>query len=1740
MNILMQLPWFGHDGAMTRDAMEFMHTIVAKAIHSYLASQIKPQYSTRRFFRLDGFEEQTYAEFIRLFEVNDSLIEGQPAQIRSVKEVPGYERYALEEDRSPTWYRNNVPRGYALILIFNARTTDAQSLKDIFPITESVLITKGLEHLITASTQQSGYQLNNKQVQEIKQFVQRFAKHLASPQLHDLVGFLTSVAITLKEEEVAGAIAVSLPHLGLFSASEFARHFDTSRGDRLLRENQRAALLGFRRLEDKELERFEGILDEADFDEDTAHGGLSSEEKRHKIRNFLREVLNRDEQLGVLQIDWREISPVLYKPPRKTKEEKRREVAEALNAALEEHGVNVASLSEGSQDAIQDIIDENEPRPTDIETLLDELGDDLPSQVKRTLKKLRGPNSHQTSDFLAGLVHIAVDLSRAVDIVADTDYRLVVKYAGDLEASASRELAEALFVFHALYGGIEQWVPSITWQLGPFWTYVQNNIDGGDDADDEEQREKVIKKKVEFDVAVESSQEGRLASADLIWLYRSDGPNALTALHLNAAAETQREQGPSIPVYNTCVDGNEISDLDLSRPIASLGTWYVDQSNLRQLLEESLKPNVVDAGWQNILIATQLLEQAWNSFVTNAQSGGLYTGDIPGLLNAYQNWLGVLTSNLKDGRSANYGFRETTKAWIVGHDKFDDWAVVPMLHPLKLQWWIARSNHFNRYLQEIIDNLDDDKITDEKCFQRELSVTFNSGHSPAILALPGNDQRVNYFLPVNEIQGYELYRREDSASIAYGLDPELVTESEGTEAVQTAARDIARIIENYVETYPYVRDGLEVYIVKCRDGSLPGSLAERLEQISRRRKWNLHLNLIVHTTDRGAPLFQRVSEWIKANEQFEEQIPGQYFPQLTVKVMECELEQLFEEVGDTDLVVLADVLAERGQRVQVKSFNEYSDVSHLLDYHPTSRTLMKPFERREQHRSIDLHAFDQPALFRYFYNSQWAAQEGKATDTNTTVQFQLEFSLRDWEHDLNRLHKKFNWVVCYDPTVDRFLLQATCSEAVQVIRYSLGLGPKRRHNLTVSSSRRAQDIVVSRLAANLKQLLPQMPLDYRQQIANRLVQEAKSVSGDIVLRAAGPGAYLNELIGLIVAKTETERRYREQNPHDICAWIYLDDFAHWFGGSKFPDLLFVAVSPREQETPTIHLEIIEAKCVSDANFSSEATDAQRQVAHGVNRLAQVWRPGNGHLDAFYWYDQFHKAFIGNLDIEQNQDAAITAFTNRFSNGNFELDISGHAWAMCYDSNAGVKGELDEGTATIPAANAPSVPLIYHDIGRSGLVKQLQLLTQASQINPPEETWSDKEQEPVSSGSDAQPAPDDNNDQMLLPGDSRQQQPDYSSEEKEELSDDTTDEQATNEITEWMDGKASLLTRSLRDYSINVYPVDSKIADIGPSVVRFKVRLRPGEKLSRLQNIAADLQRMLALESVPIIENVSGTHFIGVDLPHPKPDVISHFDFLHELDIVESSYIPFLVGVTPDGRTVTADLKDLKHLLVSGSTGSGKTIFLYSFLVSLLYQFQHQELFLILIDPKQTDFIFFEDIPHLLGKNVVIESEEAIEELLKLTEQELPARTHQLRDARCRDIQDYNAKYPDSPMAPIIVVIDEYADLVQVLDKKEREHFETQMVRLAQRARNVGIHLVIATQRPSSDIVTSRLKTNLPARIAFRLPSYHDSMTILDQTGAENLLGKGDMLFKREGATERLQGFFVDTHALIRFLRRWTD
>jgi hypothetical protein len=345
---------------------------------------------------------------------------------------------------------------------------------------------------------------------------------------------------------------------------------------------------------------------------------------------------------------------------------------------------------------------------------------------------------------------------------------------------------------------------------------------------------------------------------------------------------------------------------------------------------------------------------------------------------------------------------------------------------------------------------------------------------------------------------------------------------------------------------------------------------------------------------------------------------------------------------------------------------------------------------------------------------------------------------------------------------------------------------------------------------------------------------------------------------------------------------------------------------------------------------------------------------------------------------------------------------------------------------------------------------------------------------------------------------------------------------------------------LKNYGIKAEPVKAELVQRAARFYRFKIMLQPGETISNLKKKREDIARELEAAGEVFIDNIKGTRYVGLDVPFAdivKP--ISLLDNLYRLLEAQGS-LSILAGQQPDGEYQLLDLANAPHMLIAGTTGSGKTIFLYSIIVSLLSKMSADDLELLIIDPKQTDFHFFESLPCLRGNHVLVDAEEALEALEKINAEDKEERTRLIRTANSRDIDSYNAKNPEKRMKRLVVVIDEYADLVQAAElqgKEVRKSFEANLCMLAQRVRNLGIHLVIATQQPRATIVTSSLKAVLPFRVSFRLPSHVDSQTILDRAGAEDLLGKGDMLMQTNSDLLRLQGFFISEDELIDFLNK---
>ncbi|RUM90323.1 MAG: DNA translocase FtsK [Thiomicrospira sp.] len=373
----------------------------------------------------------------------------------------------------------------------------------------------------------------------------------------------------------------------------------------------------------------------------------------------------------------------------------------------------------------------------------------------------------------------------------------------------------------------------------------------------------------------------------------------------------------------------------------------------------------------------------------------------------------------------------------------------------------------------------------------------------------------------------------------------------------------------------------------------------------------------------------------------------------------------------------------------------------------------------------------------------------------------------------------------------------------------------------------------------------------------------------------------------------------------------------------------------------------------------------------------------------------------------------------------------------------------------------------------------------------------------------------------------------------------------------------LLEQRLKEFGVTV---KVEAVQPGPVVTRFEVLPAPGVKVSQINNLSKDLARVLSVKSVRVVDVIPGKSVVGIEIPNDEREVVSFREVISS-DEFQKSKSPLTVALGKDiaGKAVVADIAKMPHLLVAGTTGSGKSVGVNSMILSLLYKSTPEEVRLIMVDPKMLELSVYEDIPHLLTPVVTDMSEAA--NALRWSVYEMDRRYQLMAKLGVRNIAGYNAKVKAAiekgeplidplyqqpanfghelgeqpptlePLPYIVVVVDEFADMIMVVGKE----VEQLIARIAQKARAAGIHLILATQRPSVNVITGLIKANIPTRISFMVNTKIDSRTILDQGGAEQLLGMGDMLFMPPGTgnPKRVHGAFMtdeEVHAVAEFVK----
>lgn len=380
----------------------------------------------------------------------------------------------------------------------------------------------------------------------------------------------------------------------------------------------------------------------------------------------------------------------------------------------------------------------------------------------------------------------------------------------------------------------------------------------------------------------------------------------------------------------------------------------------------------------------------------------------------------------------------------------------------------------------------------------------------------------------------------------------------------------------------------------------------------------------------------------------------------------------------------------------------------------------------------------------------------------------------------------------------------------------------------------------------------------------------------------------------------------------------------------------------------------------------------------------------------------------------------------------------------------------------------------------------------------------------------------------------------------------------------LEAMSRLVELKLKDFGITVEVVS---VSPGPIITRFELDPAPGVKVSQISNLAKDLARSLSVVSVRVVEVIPGKSFVGMEIPNEDRELVTLGEILKSRAYDEmASPLTLALGKDISGNSVVADLARMPHLLIAGTTGSGKSVAINAMVLSLLYKAKPEHVRLIMVDPKMLELSVYEGIPHLLTP-VVTDMKEAAN-ALRWCVGEMDRRYRLMAALGVRNIGGYNRKVKDAidagkpipdptftppelfdpdkpieqptltPLPFIVIIIDELADMMMIVGKKVEEL----IARLAQKARASGVHMLLATQRPSVDVITGLIKANIPTRIAFQVSAKVDSRTILDQMGAENLLGHGDMLYLPPGTSlpTRVHGAFVadhEVHAVVRNLKK---
>lgn len=1050
----------------------------------------------------------------------------------------------------------------------------------------------------------------------------------------------------------------------------------------------------------------------------------------------------------------------------------------------------------------------------------------------------------------------------------------------------------------------------------------------------------------------------------------------------------------------------------------------------------------------------------------------------------------------------------------------EDTVLIPAYHPLRLISYFVKLKHTFDFVDNYITSVETPLIK-EDLFFNDLEQSFTTPYYPEVFRLfdvEGNEQSI---LHISE--AYDDYTILEP--VQNFLDSGQSTDPSSQSAI------LSKVIENYLELNQHKQSSLKVLLHAVNNYDFPVKFMKQLMSLdftSQENNFEIYLNDVDATHIRKMYRAFLVNQNNQDAEEALEYNEVSFLSNIRLNAFDQSFKQLDTVNDQLNIAFLNDFVSSKAKIEFRKQLLE--EPYPLFDFHPTMWSKRKYMTQQESSVGKYLVSPAKSELTSAFYNLLYLTMSTHRDDyTNKVPTLKVDRQHKSLHSDLEAIHKRTDWVVNLDALLDKKILEEF---GANVIKYRKARNINR--NLVISS--KANTILLeNHLIKKFKDF--QVREDIVKTAVENIIKSANELSGDVLLKAIGKGRFANEMLGLVLTKTVLEGCSSNQN-----ILILIDDYADWFLSSisseeklllaqnnVLADILAITPVFEGEKLTTVYIDVIESKFCNESSRAQMAKKSLQQTKDSYALFSKVFED-NTYVDREYWIakisdlivENHHKSFVGNLTSEDIRNAI-----RRDKSINFI--VRGVSVVCVYDHEENWQPETGIENVSQYIIGSKSIVKMIEELPQfDPMLPNLTLPTYELQAQQKSSELGSN-LEPIKAeivkvttpqsevGSEPAPTPSDSVITIAKP---------------EDIATKYAEERAKQEAAEHTEGET--VSAAVKQVVMH-HGYRAKILKylFTPNAIRVSLEPELGWNENIFYKMSNDFLAVKMLKLLRV-EVVPGSY--DLVFSRKERQVIAYEDCLENRELSNGpGNTKILLGRNEEDNQVVyynLDSED-PHALIGGMTKSGKSVLLNIFIVDLIRTNTPEELRLILVDPKQVEFTRYRGIPYLDEDGIITKKERAIEKLHALVN-EMERRYSLFAETGVNEINKYNRKV-EAKIPRIVLIFDEFADWM--LDDEFKREASSAVQSLSGKARAAGIHLIVSTQRPDNSVVVPILRANLGAKFALRVDSEKNSIIILDETGAEKLLGYGHMIAKFAGQKQHIQTAFMSDDYIDTILER---